>query len=100
MKTTGLIVSLSLLLGACATAGVPANAKSAAHAIEHAEAAKMKAAKVGYEWRDTGSIIANAKKAAEASEFDRASELAALAERQSLAALKQYKSQRNASALD
>lgn len=100
MKTTGLIVSLSLLLGACATAGVPATAKSATHAIEHAQAAQLKAAEVGHEWRDTGTIIADARKAVEAGEFDRASELAALAERQSLAALKQYKSQRNASAID
>ena len=96
MKKTILIASLSLTLGACATTGNQATAASAASAIAAAQAAKSQAAEAGYEWRDTGAIIDDARKAAEAKEFSKASELAAKAERQSVAALKQYEAQKNA----
>lgn len=98
MKKTILLISLSLLLGACATAPrtPAATAESAASAIAAAEAARGKAAEVGYEWRDTAEIITEAKKAAEAKEYDKAVKLAGKAERQGVAALKQYEEQKNA----
>lgn len=96
MKKTILIASLSLMLGACATTGTQATADSAASAIAAAQAAKGKAAAAGYEWRDTASIIDDARGAVEAREFSKATELAAKAERQSLAALKQHEAQKNA----
>lgn len=100
MKKTILIASFSLLLGACATNGTTATADSAASAIAAAQAAKGKAAEAGYEWRDTGKIIEKAQKAAEAKEYTKAAELAALAERQSVAALKQHEEQKNASSMN
>jgi hypothetical protein len=99
MTTRIITVSCSLLLVACATTGVPATAKSANHAIEHALNAHEEAVAVGYEWRDTDSLIADAQKAVAAAQFDKATELAGQAERQSLAALKQYKSQKDAASI-
>lgn len=95
MKKTILVAILSLVLGACATTGKEASADAASQAIAAAEAAREKVAKVGYEWRDTGAIIDEAKKAAEAKEYTKAVELANQAERQSQAAMEQYESQKN-----
>lgn len=96
MKQAILLALLSLVLGACATTGTPETAETAASAIAAAQAARAKAAEVGYEWRDTGNIIEEAQKASEAKEYDKAAELAAKAERQSVAALKQYEEQKHA----
>ena len=95
MKNTILIAALSLLLSACATTGSTATATEATQAIAAAEAATGKVAKVGYEWRDTRAIIDAAKKAAKAEDYDKAAELAKKAEHQSLAAMEQYKSQKD-----
>ncbi len=101
MKKTILIATFTLMLGACAPTGSSAaggstSAESAAKAIASAEAAREKVAKVGYEWRDTGGIIDDAKKAAEDKDYDKAAKLAAKAKYQSVAAMEQYKSQKNA----
>gem|GEM_PF-851143 len=98
MKKTFLIMLFSLMLGACATTtpeptSAAPSAEMASSAIAAARDAREKAASVGYEWRDTGALLDDAAKAAEAKEYARAIELANQAERQSLAALEQYKAQ-------
>lgn len=97
MKKTIMIATLSLMLGACATNGTQSSsADDATQAIAAAQAAKAKVAKVGYEWRDTGAIIDEAKKAAEAKEYDKATKLANQAEQQSVTAMAQYEAQKDA----
>lgn len=101
MKKTLLLILFSLMLGACATTApeptTPApTADMASSAIAAARDARERAASVGHEWRDTGALIDDAAKAAEAKEYARAIELANQAERQGLAALEQYKSQNEA----
>ncbi|HEX9801810.1 MAG TPA: SoxXA-binding protein [Gammaproteobacteria bacterium] len=99
MKKTLLTMLFSLMLGACATptpeptAAAP-TADMASSAIAAARDARERAASVGFEWRDTGALIDDAAKAAEAREYARAIELANQAQRQSLAALEQYESQK------
>lgn len=97
MKKTILTASLSLLLTACASnGGATASADDAARAIAAAEASRQQAAAVGYEWRDTGKVIAAAKKAAEAQKYGQAVTLAEKAERQSVYAVKQQADQSKA----
>ncbi len=98
MKNTVLFAALSLMLGACATTGggTEASADDATQAIAAAQTAREKVAKVGYEWRDTGTLIDQAKQAAEAKEYDKAASLAKEAEHQSAAAMAQYEAQKNA----
>jgi hypothetical protein len=101
MKKILLTVAFSLVLGACATPApeptTPApTADMASSAIAAARDAREKAASVGHEWRDTGALINDATKAAEAKEYAKAIELANQAERQGLAALEQYKAQKDA----
>jgi hypothetical protein len=101
MKKILLTVAFSLVLGACATTApepiTPApTADMASSAIAAAQDARKKAASVGHEWRDTGALIDDAAKAAEAKEYAKAIELANQAERQGLAALDQYKAQKDA----
>lgn len=101
MKKTILTASLSLLLAACASnGGTSAAANDAAQAIAAAEAARSQAAAVGYEWRDTGKIIAAARKAADGQKYDKAVALASKAERQSVYAVKQQADQANAAAVN
>jgi hypothetical protein len=59
--------------------------------IKQAESAIAKVAKVGYEWRDTGKILASAKAANKKKDYSTAVALAGKAERQAIAAYKQYK---------
>lgn len=100
MKKTLIAASLSLLLSACASNGTTAaGPDDAAAAIAAAEAARSQAATLGYEWRDTGAMIAQAKKAVEAKEFSKAVSLAAAAERQSVYAVKQQADQAEAAAI-
>jgi len=97
MKKTILTASLSLLLAACASnGGTTAAADDARQAIAAAEAARAKAASVGYEWRDTHKMIKAAQKAVDAHEYDKAVSLAGKAERQSINAVKQQKEQEKA----
>src|SRR5512139_3894150 len=74
-------------------AGAPAvsaaKAEEAKNAIAAAEKSREQAAAAGYEWRDTESLIENAKKAAAANDFDKAIKLAGQAERQGALAVKQ-----------
>ena len=99
MKKTLLIASLALLTSACAsnqTVQIPATPENAASAIAAAEAASSKAAAVGYQWRDTGKLIASAKKASVAKDAAKAIALAQQALRQSENALKQQAQQKDA----
>lgn len=101
MKKTLLIAPLALLAAACATtqtAEVPAVVApvSAAAVITAAEEAAAKADAVGYQWRDTGTLLEEAKKAEAAQEFAKANQLAQQALRQSENALKQQAQQQDA----
>ncbi len=58
--------------------------------ISEAEAAIAKAAKVGYEWRDTSAMLADAKTAEKEGDYNKAVALAGQAERQAQNALAQY----------
>jgi hypothetical protein len=53
-----------------------------AQAIDAATAARMKAAAIGGEWRDTASLIAKAKEAAGSGDYTRAMKLAVMARRE------------------
>jgi hypothetical protein len=66
---------------------------SADSAIAAAEAAQKAAAKVGYEWRDTGKMIKQAKKLAKEGKTADAIKLAKRAEEQGHDAVAQYKSE-------
>ncbi len=58
--------------------------------IREAEAAITKVSKVGYEWRDTSGILAQAKAAHKKNDFNTAVALAGKAKRQAENALEQY----------
>lgn len=102
MKKPISIALLALLASACATTEMttaPApqpTAENVAKAIAAAEAAKSKAAAVGYEWRDTAQLIDEAKKAAAANEPAKAIALAKQAEHQGINAVKQHDAQMEA----
>lgn len=97
MKKTIITASLSLLLAACASnGGTKASADDAAQAIAAAETSRQQAAAVGYEWRDTGKFIAEAKKAADDKNYEHAVALAKKAEHQSINAVKQQAEQTKA----
>lgn len=94
------LLAAALLASGCASspstpsATAPAKpavtAEQANAAIAAAEKSQAAAAKVGYEWRDTGKMIEEAKKAAAASEFDKALKLATQAEHEGNLAVKQH----------
>ena len=99
MKNSLIIAPLALLAAACASnqaVQIPATAENAAAAIATAVATNSKASAMGYEWRDTGKLIADAKKAAAAKELAKAIELAQQALHQSENALKQHDAQKDA----
>jgi len=91
-----LLTLLFLLLGGCAGNRITPTEGNATRAIASAQAAQRDAAAAGYEWRDTGALIAAARAAAGAGEYARAMELAARAERQGRAATAQYLEQQRA----
>jgi hypothetical protein len=100
MKKIVFIASLALLGSACATtqtaeapAATPPNAIAA---IAAAEAASSKVSALGYEWRDTATLITDAKKALEAKDSATAVKLAQQAQRQSENALQQQAQQMDA----
>jgi len=64
-------------------------AEEAKAAIAAAEKSESEAAASGFEWRDTGTLIQEAKKAEAANDFDKAITLAGQAERQGALAVKQ-----------
>ncbi len=70
-----------------------ANASTTDEAIASAEAARKAAAEVGYEWRDTGKMIKEAKKLAAKGKNAEAIQLAKKAEEEGKDALNQYRSE-------
>jgi nucleoid-associated protein YgaU len=88
-------LTLGLAVG-CATTEEPMEEEAAGpspaakNAIYSAKLANAKAAKLGYEWRDTGKMIQEAEKAAAAGDNDTAVQLAAKARAQAEAAIDQY----------
>jgi len=59
-------------------------------AWEKADQLRQKAASVGFEWRDTGKMLASAKAAAEEGDLDKAMKLTAVAHEQGDDAYAQY----------
>ncbi|MFC1589176.1 LysM peptidoglycan-binding domain-containing protein [Pseudomonadota bacterium] len=89
-----LIFALFLTVGlatGCATTGEPE--QTAAEAIAAAKSANADAKAAGYEWRDTGSIIASAEKALAAGNEDEAKALANKARKQAETAIAQQKAE-------
>ena len=81
------------LLVACAGNTVAADEKSFDAAYEAAEAARKEAASVNYEWRDTGKMLKQAKKAADKGDYETAEKLANKAKMQGEMAVAQAKEQ-------
>lgn len=80
MRNVGFV--FALLLPMVSTAALAATSEEANKAIEEALEAKQKAASVDGEWRDTGDLINQAKKAAKDKNYDKAVKLANEAEAQ------------------
>ncbi len=98
-KVIPFALAAAFALGACGTGGgggSDVTKGDAASAITAAEHEKKRAKGKGYEWRDTGKIIKQAKKAMKAEDYAKAVKLANKAKRQSANALKQYAEQKNA----
>ena len=101
MKKTLTLIAAAMLLGACASskdsmdAGMKMDspADQATAAIAAATAANKKAIAVGYEWRDTGKFIKNAKAAADKKDYAGAIKLAKKAEEQADDAVRQHAQQ-------
>lgn len=94
MKRAILVLTTTLFLGACAGTGgqkaaAPATEESANQAIAAAEMTTQQAGKAGFEWRDTGKMLDQAKEAAAKKEYAQALKLANKAKRQSENALLQ-----------
>lgn len=89
-------LAAALLLAACATTQTAegVNAESANSAIAAAEAATKKTGSVHYLWRDTEKLLKQAKAAAKAKDYKKATDLANTAKRQSELAYAQYEEQK------
>jgi len=100
------LFAAALLASGCASTPAPAKAtpeaaaakasavsavqaEQAKAAIAAAEKSRDQATAVGFEWRDTGDLIEEAKNAFAANDFDKATKLAGQAERQGALAVKQ-----------
>jgi starvation-inducible outer membrane lipoprotein len=94
-KIAMLAAAATLILGACAT-GPTVSKDDASAAIEMAKQETAKAAKVNYEWRDTGKIIKKAEEAMKKEDYATAVKLANKAKSQSMHAQQQYEEQKNA----
>ncbi len=75
---------------------IVARIQGAEQAIAEADAARKAAAKVGFEWRDTGKMINKARRAADASHYGKATRLARKAKFQGEAGQLQAVEQANA----
>ena len=78
MRTIARLLAAAALIGllaGCATTGDD-KAATAEQAISDAKAANAEAAALGFEWRDTGSLIKDAQAAFDAGDFDKALALA------------------------
>lgn len=96
MKKLLLAAIAALFLNACASTPPGPSVQDAKTAISKAEQKASQAAKVDYEWRNTGKIIKKAKVALKKGDIDSAIKLANKAGRQGDNALKQYAEQKNA----
>ncbi len=96
MKKLLLAAIAVLFMSACAYTPPGASANDAKTAISKAEQKASQAAKLDYEWRNTGKIIKKAKAALKKGNIDTAIKLANKATRQGDNALKQYAEQRSA----
>ena len=79
------LLTISVVVVAASGWGSPALAGDAATfeaAYQSADAARMAAAEVGFEWRDTKKMLRQAKKLAEKGEYEQAIALANRAKRQ------------------
>ncbi len=96
-KIAVLFAAAALMLGACASApSGPVHTKNdALSAITAAEHETDRAAKAGFEWRDTRKLIKKAQAALKKGDYDTAVKLANKAKRQSSNALKQAELARN-----
>jgi len=95
MKTTMMftaVCTLALSLSACQS-GPTKTLADANMALKSAMAANSKAKKMYVEWRDTGKILKNARKAKGKGDFDKAVKLANKAEREAINAVKQANDQ-------
>ena len=92
------MLALGVVMTACAAPSDKAAATDpqVAQAIQAAEQATARVAEVGYEWRDTGSILKKAKEAAEQGKDDEALALATEARQQSENAWAQYEQNKDA----
>lgn len=97
MRKTFLTLASALTLAACSSGGgTSAEADEVRQAIAAAEEEKNKAAEMGFEWRDTGKFIKEAREELEAGNYDKAMELAREAEFQGEQAQEQARSQADA----
>jgi len=94
-KIAVLFAAAALTLGACASGPVH-NENDALSAITAAEHETNRAAKAGFEWRDTRKLIKKAQEALKKGDYDTAVKLANKAKRQSSNALKQAELAKNA----
>ncbi len=92
LSTIVAVMGASLLV---ASAGytMSADEKSFNASYEAADAARKKAASMGYEWRDTGKILKESKEAADKGDYVTADKLAKKAEMQGKMAVAQAKEQ-------
>ena len=95
-KIAMLAAAATLLLGACAAPAPTVSKEDAMTAIEMAKQEAGKAAKVNYEWRDTGKIIKQAEEAMKKEDYATAIKLANKAKSQGVLAQQQYEEQKNA----
>lgn len=83
-------IKKTLLVFTCCSFLSTAVFASAEKAISSAETAQKAAAKMGYEWRDTGKLIKQAKELAKKGKSAEAIKLANKAEQQGTQAVAQY----------
>lgn len=88
-------VALSACVGEETKPAPAADAAQVKAAITAAEASVEKAGSVGYEWRDSGKLLDQARKALEAGDNAKAAKLAEQARRQGELAHAQYLSQKD-----
>ncbi len=97
-KIAVLFAAAALTLGACASSpsGPTHTENDAIGAITAAEHETNRAAKAGFEWRDTRKLIKKAQEALKKGDYDTAVKLANKAKRQSSNALNQAQLAKNA----
>ena len=95
LSTIVAVMGASLLV-ACAGYTMSADENSFNASYEAADAARKKAASMGYEWRDTGKMLKKSKEAADKGDYATANKLAMKAEMQGKMAQAQAKEQEQA----